>query len=157
MYSDLFNPESGIMPAVFWQGQVVDVANWGENINDKLHTRDDTKGWGFRYKVRIFGRDNQSKSDLADIELPWVEAWLPTTAGTGHGGSVQTPNIKQGSFVAGFYKDGDLTEPIILFAIPNHSQTRLLGGDPRENFVARSGYKGRTGNIPISTKNLYVG
>jgi hypothetical protein len=36
----------------------------------------------------------------------------------------------------------------------NNSQTRLFGGDPEKNFVPRSGYWGKSGYEPLSTKNI---
>jgi hypothetical protein len=143
-------------PSYFWHGQVVDDSNWYENINPKLHSRDDVPGWGFRYKIRIFGRDVKAKSAVSDDQLDWATVLLPVTAGSGHAGSVQTPNIRQGNYVMGYYEDGIVaTKPVILFVYPNHSQTRLFGGDTQENFIPRSGYKGKGGDKPVSTKNIY--
>ena len=55
--------------------------------------------WGYRYKVRIIGQHEQDEADVTAEELPWAQVMYPVTAGTGHGGSYQTPAIKQGSFV----------------------------------------------------------
>lgn len=157
--SDIFynNQFTGTNPFYWWIGQVVDEVNWIGNINPKIHDRDDVPGWGAcRCKVRIFGRDTQTKETPDDV-LEMAEVLLPVTAGSGHAGSVQSPNIRQGNYVVGFYKDGiDAREPIIFGVLPNNSQTRLFGGDPKLGFVPRSGYRGKTGQKPISTKNLYA-
>jgi hypothetical protein len=140
----------------FWIGQVVDEANWIDNVNPKFHNRDDIPGWGSRCKVRIIGRDPQQKV-TPDDKLEMAEIWVPTTAGSGHGGAHQTHSIRQGCYVAGFYKDGiDKREPVVTFILPNNSQTRLFGGDPDIGYVARSGYLGKSGNVPVSTKNIYL-
>jgi len=152
--SSLHSPDI-IGPQFFLMGQVVDESNWQSNINPKIHERDDVPGWGFRYKVRIFGRDTKSKENVSDDQLDWADVALPVTAGSGHAGSVQTPNIRQGAFVMGYYRDGiAATQPVITFLLPNDSQTRLFGGDTRDNFEPRSGFYGKTGTKPVSTKNI---
>ena len=146
-----------VSPFYIWWGQIVDEVNWIKNINPKNHARDDVPGWGpCRCKVRIFGRDTRTKDSVPDDQLEWAEVILPVTAGSGHAGSMQTPNLRQGSYVVGFYKDGiNATQPIIFGTLPNNSQTRLFGGDPNGNFIPRTGYKGNTGDKPVSTKNIY--
>ena len=138
----------------YFLAQIVDEVHWDDDSKNKIHLKDDPKGWGYRYKIRIFGRDTAEK-DTPDSKLPTAEVVLPVTAGSGHAGSVQTPNLKQGSWVSGFYKDWpDCTEPIITGTLFNNSQTPLFGGDPSKGFDARSGYFGLEGYKPISTKNI---
>lgn len=150
------NQFSGTNPYYWWLGQIVDEVNWGGNGNPKIHDRDDVPGWGFRYKVRIFGRDTKTKETPDDV-LEMAEVLLPVTAGGGHAGSTQTANLRQGAYVVGFYKDGiDAREPVITGVLPNNSQTKLFGGDPELGFVPRSGYIGKTGQKPVSTKNIYT-
>lgn len=153
----MFNNQIQGKNEYYWfLGQIVDEVNWQENINSKIHTRDDVPGWGYRYKIRIFGRDTRTK-DVKDNELEMAEVILPVTAGSGHAGSCQTPNLRQGTFVVGFYKDGqDATEPVITGIFSNNSQTRLFSGDPQLGFIPRSGYFGRSGNKSVSTKNILV-
>jgi len=151
--SNLYSPDV-VGPLYYWMGQVVDDDIWYQNVTPKIHNRDDAPGWGFRYKVRIFGRDVKSKKGVSDEQLDWATVVLPVTAGSGHAGSIQTPNIRQGSYVMGFYEDGlRATKPVIFGTFPNHSQTGLYGGNPEENFVPRSGYKGS--EKPIATTNIY--
>lgn len=158
----LFNSDtSGINVTYMWFGQVVDESTWVENHARKdgkhsLRSRDDFQGYGYRYKVRIFGRDlEDKKKGTPDEELYMAEVSLPTTAGSGHGGSVQTPNLRQGNYVFGFYKDGiEATEPIIFGVLPNHAQTRLFGGDPDKGFFPRTGHGGRYGADDVANKNI---
>jgi hypothetical protein len=150
------NAESAhVNPMYWWMGQVVDESCWQDNSNDKIHKRDDVHGWGKRYKVRIFGRDTKVK-DVPDDQLEMAEIIYPVTAGSGHGGSYQTANIRQGSYVVGFYKDGiNGTEPIIFGCLGNNSQTRLAAENPEEGFIPRDGYFG-VKNKKVSNKDLYT-
>lgn len=157
---NFFNSENGTLgPLIGFFGQIVGEANWinntaNKNFKHKLHTSQDVAGFGYRYKVRIFGRDTAVKNFSDDL-LEMAEVLLPTTAGSGGAGSVQTPNLKQGNFVFGFYKDGiDATEPIIFGVLPNNCQTSLFGGIPDKNFVPFSGYYTTNRPIPVSTKNI---
>jgi hypothetical protein len=156
MTNDYFNDHTGLKSLEWWTGQVVDEKNWAGNENDKIHKRDDIPGWGKRYKVRIFGRDPKQK-DTKDDELEMAEVLYPVTAGSGHAGATHTANIRQGTYVVGYYKDGvDATEPIIMGVLGNNSQTRLYGGDPSEGFIPRTGFKGLNGDKKVSTKNMYA-
>lgn len=153
---ELFNTESAHLNKMYWwMGQVVDESCWQDNSNKKIHDRDDVEGWGKRYKVRIFGRDTKVK-DVPDDQLEMADIVYPVTAGSGHGGSYQTPNIRQGTYVVGFYKDGiNATEPIILGCLGNNSQTRLFGGDPEEGYIPRDGFFG-VEKKPVSNKDQYI-
>ncbi len=154
---DLFNAESAhANPMYWWMGQVVDESTWQDNSNKKIHDRDDVPGWGKRYKIRIFGRDTQVKI-VPDDELEMAEIMYPVTAGSGHGGSYQAPNIRQGSYVVGFYKDGiNGTEPIIMGCLGNNSQTRLYGGDPTQGYIPRDGFFGKSEKKPVANKDQYT-
>ena len=137
-------------------GQVVDDSTWRDNINPKLHEDPlDTKGWGYRYKVRIFGNQSKDKqTEVTDEELPMADVLYPVTAGSGHGGSKQSPNIRQGNFVLGFYKDGlDAQQPMILGVLGNNDNTILEGRDPQDGFKARTGSAGNSGEVPVAAKD----
>jgi hypothetical protein len=160
----LFNTDtSGVNLAFMWFGQIVDETTWVQNHarEDGLHslrTRDNFQGYGYRYKVRIFGRELEEKNDektTKDEELYMAEVSMPVTSGSGHAGSVQTPNLRQGNYVFGFYKDGiEATEPIIFGTLPNHAQTRLFGNDPDKGFVPRTGGNGLGGAKQFGNKNM---
>ncbi len=157
-----FNSETGGLNTLHgWIGQVVDDSTWAYNhansgFKHKLHTTQDIAGASYRCKVRIIGKSSDVK-DIPDEQLPMAEMLLPVTAGSGHGGSKQTPNIRQGCYVFGFYKDGiNATEPVIVGILPNDPRVPLFGGDPAQPFVQRSGYIGRRGALPVSTANIKI-
>lgn len=154
--SSLFSSESAHQQTMYWwMGQVVDEKNWQDNSNKKIHDRKDVAGWGKRYKIRIFGREEQVKV-VDDDRLEMAEVMYPVTAGSGHGGSYQTPNIRQGSYVVGFYKDGkNGTEPCIMGCLGNASQTDLFLGDPPVGFIPRDGWIGKSEKKKVSKKDLY--
>ena len=61
-------------------------------------------------------------------QLPWANVMYPVTAGGGQQSSFQTPNIRQGMFVFGFFLDGsDMQVPIIMGVLGNNSKTELAG------------------------------
>lgn len=155
--SKLFDEQSlGTSNFYWWLGQVVDDSTWRDNINPKLHEDPlDTKGWGYRYKVRIFGNQSKDKqTEVTDEELPMADVLYPVTAGSGHGGSKQSPNIRQGNFVLGFYKDGlDAQQPMILGVLGNNDNTILEGRDPQDGFKARTGSAGNSGEVPVAAKD----
>lgn len=157
-----FNSETGGLNTLHgWLGQVVDDSTWAGNhanseFKHKLHTTKDIAGASYRCKVRIIGKSSDVK-DIPDDQLPMAEMLLPVTAGSGHGGSKQTPNIRQGCYVFGFYKDGiNATEPVIVGILPNDPRIPLFGGDPPQPFVQRSGYIGNRGSLPVSTSNMKI-
>ena len=125
--SSLFNP--GFLGGSFYWfiGQVADDSTWRENQNPgKFEEVSEMPAWGYRYKVRIIGHHDQDESDVTAEELPWAQVMYPVTAGTGHGGSYQSPAIKQGSFVFGFFLDGkDQQTPIIMGCLGNNAKTKL--------------------------------
>lgn len=130
-----------------WIGQIVDDEYWKDNEKrEKWSDPDEIPGWGARYKVRIFGEHPEDAQELSDDGLPWIEVLYPVTAGSGHGGSSQTSNLRKGSFVMGIYKDQDNTEPLIIGCLGNNDQTQLQYRQTTIGFVPFSGFGG---NDPI--------
>lgn len=126
----------------WWIGQVVDNTTWKDNAPAKK-TKDpnEIKGWGARYKVRIVGHHTDKKTDIKDMDLPWATVLLPVTAGSGHMQSGQTPLIKHGTFVYGFYADGmEAQQPVIMGILENNAQTKLQGKIPNAGFVPFSAH-----------------
>lgn len=123
----LFNP--GFLGGNFlwWVGQIADDSTWKENISaGKIKSKNDTPGWGYRYKVRIIGLHDQQEVSIKSEQLPWAQVMYPITAGGGQGGSFQTPALKQGNFVFGFFLDGqDRQVPVIMGVLGNNATTRL--------------------------------
>jgi len=123
----LFNP--GFLGANFlwWVGQVVDDSTWRENIlSGKYEDKNSIPGWGRRYKVRIIGLHDQGQETIPDDQLPFANVMYPVTAGGGQAAARQTPQIRQGNMVFGFFLDGqDQQVPVIMGVLGNNSQTAL--------------------------------
>jgi len=144
----LFNP--GFLGGSFnwWVGQVADDKEWRENVNDKkIKTVSEIPGWGYRYKVRIIGLHDQSETVIKSDQLPWAQVMYPITSGGGQGGSWQTPAVRQGNFVFGFFMDSqDQQVPIIMGILGANAQidqensTGAAGG---QNYTSQSGGGGK--------------
>jgi len=135
----------------WWLGQVADSSTWRENMSDTpIDKREDIPGWGYRYKVRIMGRHDGGESVIPSDQLPWAQVMYSVWGG-GQGGSFQTPGIKEGMFVFGFFLDGsDEQVPIIMGVLGNNAKTSIefinskVGVDEVTNessvFEPRSGF-----------------
>jgi len=144
--SGLYNP--GFVGSQFhwWLGQIADSKTWRDN-QPKSHFKDrkDIPGWGYRYKVRIMGIHDAGEAIIESEQLPWAQVMYPITAGGGQGGSLQTPALKQGCFVFGFFLDGsDEQVPIIMGVLGNNTKT-IIGETSKEGgedstFGPKSGY-----------------
>lgn len=146
----LFNP--GFLGSGFnwWVGQIPDDSYWRSNINPETYKSEkDIPGWAYRYKVRIIGLHDREEEVIKSDQLPWAQVMYPVTAGGGQGGSMQTPNIRQGMFVFGFFLDGaDQQVPVIMGVLGNNTQTKLKStiGNNESNYAGTSGNANRTGN-----------
>ena len=138
--SSLFNP--GFLGSSFnwWIGQISDDSYWRDNIvSTKSDNPEGGDGWGYRYKVRIIGLHDRDEESIPSDQLPWAQVMYPVTAGGGQASSFQTPNIRQGMFVFGFFLDGaDMQVPVIMGVLGNNGKTRLQKGT--KNFDGISGY-----------------
>ena len=134
---------------IWWIGQVVDETQWAPNIpGTPTKTTKKQKGFDFRYKVRIMGYHTAAPTDLPDEELPWASVMLPVTAGVS-GGSVSTPDLRQGNFVYGFFMDGeDAQMPIIMGVLGYNQYTAVMKNVPDTSFLPFSGYRTK----PIKTE-----
>lgn len=140
-----FQEHTGFLPAILWQGQIVDDPSWKGNTPGTKFKNPvtDIPGFGFRYRVRIFGRDTSNKNDLPDNQLEMASVLYPVTGGSGHAGSFQTPNLRKGALVIGYYADGtDGREPVILGTYGNNDQIKLSQTIPLTGFTPYSGYIG---------------
>ena len=145
----LFN--SGFLGNNFqwWIGQIADDSGWRDNIlPGKFESKDSIPGWGRRYKVRIMGIHDKEEETIPSDQLPWANVMYPITAGGGQSGASQTPALRQGNFVFGFFLDGqDQQVPVIMGILGNNAQTSLKTsiGNNDSNFAATSGYaEGKT-------------
>ena len=140
----------------WWLGQVVDSKLWRENLTDKKTPSSKIPGWGYRYKVMIMGLHDQDASEKFKEKLYWAQV-MHSVWGGGEGGSFQTPGIKQGSFVFGWFLDGnDKQLPIIMGVLGKNAVTEIekLGV---QTYAGSSGYdnSGTTfvGDSEILTKD----
>ena len=147
MEGSLFN--SGFLGSKFlwWIGQVADDRTWRENQNPKKieDPAEDTPAWGYRYKVRIMGLHDREEAAIASDSLPWAQVMYSVWGG-GLAGSRQTPGIRQGMFVFGFFLDGsDQQVPVIMGVLGSNAKTvveKLKTGknEDGENFTPQSGW-----------------
>ena len=66
--STAFDPEFISIP-VRWVGRIVSSESWQDNIIPENFDNDEIKGWGYRYKVRIFAWHTDEKEVVPDEEL----------------------------------------------------------------------------------------
>jgi hypothetical protein len=127
---------------VWWIGQVVDETKWRDNINGRrVASTDAIPGFGERYKVRIMGYHTFNPNALSDDELPWATVMYPVTAGAGSAGASTSAQLRQGSFVFGFFIDGeDAQQPVIMGVLGYNQQTSLEKKVPKIGFLPFSGY-----------------
>ena len=67
----------------------------------------------------------------------------PVTAGGGQASAFQSPNLRQGNFVFGFFLDGqDMQVPVIMGVLGNNAQTVLKDttGTTDSNFGPTGGF-----------------
>jgi hypothetical protein len=140
----LFN--SGFLGASFnwWIGQIASDSTWRDNIlPGKFESKDQIPGWGRRYKVRIIGLHDREEESISSDQLPWAQVMYPVTAGGGQAQASQTPNLRQGNFVFGFFLDGqDQQVPVIMGVLGSNAQTALgtQTGTNQANFSSTSGH-----------------
>ena len=111
----------------WWLGQVADDSYWRDNIiPGKFKSPETIRGWAYRYKVRIFGLHDLGEEVIKSENLPWAQVMYPTTAGAYLQNSGQTPMIRQGNIVFGFFLDGvNEEQPVIMGVLGNNSQSEL--------------------------------
>tara|TARA_A200000113_G_scaffold226004_1_gene249395 strand:+ start:6324 stop:8405 length:2082 start_codon:yes stop_codon:yes gene_type:complete len=119
--------DSGILGTSFhwWIGQIADDSTWRENISSKpTESPYENKGWGRRYRVRILGLHDQGENEIPSDKLPWAQIMYPVTAGSSNTNSLQSPNLRQGNMVFGFFLDGqEMRIPLIMGVLGNNAQT----------------------------------
>lgn len=128
---------------IWWIGQIPTEGTWKANIPGKrTPTTSQHKGFEYRYKVRIMGYHPHEKDILPDESLPWASVMYPVTAGSGSGGASQTPNLRQGNFVYGFFLDGENAQiPIIMGVIGYNQYTAISkNADSKIGYTPFGGY-----------------
>ena len=139
---------------VWWIGQIVDSKEWEPNLSGfRTETTDEHQGFDYRYKVRIMGY-HTSSADITDGQLPWATVMLPVTAGGGTGGSGQTPNLRQGNFVYGFFVDGeDAQQPVIMGVLGYNQYTAITNGTLKGEFPFKP-FEGYTNKETVAKYTL---
>ena len=149
--------DNGFMGGRFywWLGQVVDSKLWRENLTGNKTPSSKIPGWGYRYKVMIMGLHDQDADETFKEKLYWAQV-MHSPWGGGEGASYQTPGIRQGSFVFGWFLDGnDKQLPIIMGVLGKNTLTKVekLGV---QTYAASSAYTTdgltSTGDSDISTE-----
>jgi hypothetical protein len=114
-----------------WRGQIVDDSVWRDNIlAGKYEDKDTPEGWGRRYKVRIFGEHDLGGADgfpIRDDQLPWAMIEFPVTAGSGAGNCRQTPALRQGNIVSGYWADGHNKQMPVITGVIGNNEQNIMG------------------------------
>jgi len=121
----------------WWIGQIAPQEAQGAQVNGG--------GWGNRFKVRIMGYHPYSVVELPDEDLPWAQALLGCSDGSGAANRGTSVKLAPGDSVLGFFLDGDNAQiPVILgvFGRTSSVPSKEYSGP----FKAFTGYTGRVKN-----------
>jgi hypothetical protein len=89
-----------------------------------------------RVRVRVFGDHISDKSRIPTEDLPWAQVMMPVSSASLAGIGDSPTGILQGSWVVGFYMDGNnKQQPIIMGTIPGITSP----ADPTQGFADPSG------------------
>ena len=138
---------------VWWIGQIAPQSTLVKNAPaTDIATVQEERGFGQRYKVRIMGYHTARTEDLPDDQLPWATVLYPITAGGGGKNCTQSANLSQGTFVFGFFLDGnDGQQPVIMGCLGYNDYNAVLKNIPNANFIPFSGYE-PSDMIPIGAQ-----
>ena len=121
----------------WWIGQVAPPSAQGNQANGS--------GWGNRFKVRILGYHPYSVVDLPDDDLPWAQALLGCTDGSGAANRGTSVKIAPGDSVLGFFLDGDNAQIPVILGVFGRTAS-VPSTDYVGPFVPFTGYTGRIKN-----------
>ena len=126
----------------WWVGQIPPEESWRDNKSGSIDpTNSEQKGFGERYRVRIMGYHTANADDIPDEELPWAYVMYPVTAGGGGRGSSQSANLTQGTFVFGFFMDGeDAQLPVIMGVLGHNDYNAVMKNVTPTRFIPFDGY-----------------
>jgi hypothetical protein len=116
---------------IWWQGIV-------EDVNDPLKIG--------RCRVRIIGYHSSNKSDVPTSSLPWSQPIQPITSAAISGIGLSPTGIVQGSWVFGFFQDGERKQIPIIFG--------TLAGIPQKEPLPSKGFNDPDG---LFLRESYVG
>lgn len=112
-----------------------------------------TDGYSYRVKVRIFGY--HPGDQIEDKDLPWAHVLVPLNMGTGAGGCYAGNTVRGSELVFGFFADGDdAQQPIIVGGLYRGASTQYLNDFQfgTQNFNL---FKQKTGAI-VSPNNIGI-
>lgn len=128
---------------VWWVGQIADAKMWKTNQpGRRTLSNSDHKGFAERYRVRIMGYHTADSKALPDNDLPWATVMYPVTAGSGGATASESTQLRQGSFVFGFFMDGeDGQVPVIMGVLGYNEYTAVMRNVPPVPFLPFDGYE----------------
>ena len=132
----------------WWIGQIAPEIAQDKQINGG--------GWGNRFRVRILGYHPYSVIDLPDDKLPWAQALLGCTDGSGAANRATSVKISPGDSVFGFFLDGDNAQQPVIIGV--FGRTNMVpSGEYAGPFQPFTGYTGAVKNdgasIPRNESN----
>ena len=96
-------------------------SNWWVGV---IEDRKDPEKMG-RCKVRIYGYHPPDKKELSTDDLPWAMLMTPATSASISGVGTSPVGILEGSWVVGFFMDGDdAQQPIIVGTVPGRPEEK---------------------------------
>ncbi len=134
---------------IWWIGQIAN-DSWTQNLSGSRAsdtTVSDAPGFGYRYQVRIMGYHTADDTELRDEDLPWAAVMYPVTSGGGGDASFETPALRKGNFVYGFFLDGEDAQQPIIMGILGYNQYQAIYKDKPRPFVPFRGYN-NTSPVP---------
>lgn len=135
---------------IWWIGQIAN-DSWTKNLQGSKPTNTpvaDQPGFGYRYQVRIMGYHTADDNELKDADLPWASVMYPVTSGGGGDASFETPALRKGNFVYGFFLDGEDAQQPIIMGILGYNQYQAIYKEKPRPFVPFRGYNNTN---PIAT------
>jgi len=142
----------------WWVGQIPPEESWRENKSGTVDENNQAqKGFGERYRVRIMGYHTANADDIPDDELPWAYVMYPVTAGGGGRGSSQSANLTQGTFVFGWFMDGDDAQlPIIMGVLGHNDYAAVMKNVTPTRFLPFDGYPAEDPSFGSERSSLQV-
>ena len=99
-----------------------------------------------RIRVRCIGFHTDSRQNVPTDSLPWAHVVMPVTSASLSGIGESSTGVVQGSWVAGYFIDGDMANnPIVTGSLPSMSGTRGL---PQVGFFDPKGEHPVNENVP---------
>ena len=127
---------------IWWIGQIAS-DSWTKNLQGSKATNTpvaDQPGFGYRYQVRIMGYHTADDEELRDEDLPWASVMYPVTSGGGGDSSFETPALRKGNFVYGFFLDGEDAQQPIIMGILGYNQYQAIYKEKPKPFFPFRGY-----------------